>query len=175
MGDSSKFFFARDAKTVQATKPPAQGKSSSNFFYANGDSIPPPQSSSASAVGSAVGDERAQPRFFHANGTPDLQGPSPHLPPPRPGSAVSTSSRMTSPRLAGSSSLSPPQRPPSPSKLNQGASSTSPLKGLSVQSPPLPRPHPGGRGRPHEIRVLHCLKQGVIPQNGLSVTIGRQV
>lgn len=144
-GDSSKFFFASDAKTVQA-KPPVQSKPS-NFFYANGDSIPAPQSSSASVVGSSIGEERAQPKFFHANGSPDLQG-SPHLPSPRPSSTVSTASRMATPRLAGSGTLSPPQRPSSPSKLSQQTSSTSVMRGsLSLQSPPLPRPHPVGRGQ----------------------------
>ena len=89
-GDS-KFFFASEAKTAaQPTRPPLQTKGSSNFFYANGETIPNrPQSSSTSAVGSAVGEERSQPKFFHANGIPDLQSP-PHLPPPRPSSAVST-------------------------------------------------------------------------------------
>jgi hypothetical protein len=144
--DSSKFFFASDAKSVQASKPTLQSKSS-NFFYANGESIPAPQSSSASAVGSSIGDQRAHPKFFHANGSPDLQA-YPHLPPPRPGSTVSTASRMTSPRIAGSGTLSPPQRPSSPSKLNQQTSSASVLRGaLAVQSSPLPRPQSVGRGQ----------------------------
>ena len=146
----SKFFFASDAKTTQSSRPPFQQKIST-FFYANGDSIPPPpQSSSASAVGSAVGDERVPPKFFHANGTPDLQtSPSPHFPPPRPSSTVSTSSRMTSPRLAAGSpgTFSPPQRPASPSKLNQHASLSSLRNTPSLPSPILTRPGPLGRGQ----------------------------
>lgn len=146
----SKFFFASDAKPTQPQRPPIQSKNS-NFFYANGDNIPQrPQSSSTSAVGSAVGEERAQPKFFHANGTPDLQlSPSPHFPPPRPSSVVSNSTRMTSPRLAAASpgTLSPPQRPSSPSKLNQNASVPTLRNPPSLPSPSLPRPQPGGRGQ----------------------------
>ncbi|TVY80399.1 hypothetical protein LSUE1_G004400 [Lachnellula suecica] len=146
-GDS-KFFFASDAKPIQPQRPPIQTKTS-NFFYASGETLPPqPQSSSASAVGSSVGDDRAQPKFFHANGTPDLQlSPSPHFPPPRPSSVVSTSSRITSPRLATASpgTLSPPQRPSSPVK--QHASIPSLRAAPSLPSPVLPRPPTGGRGQ----------------------------
>lgn len=147
-GDS-KFFFANDAKSGPSSRPQFQTKSSSTFFYANGELIPPaPHSSSASAVGSTIGEERAQPKFFHANGIPDLQSsPNPHFPPPRASSTVSTSSRMTSPRLASPGTLSPPQRPVSPSKLNQHASMSS-LKGApNLPSPTLPRPQNGGRGQ----------------------------
>lgn len=149
-GDS-KFFFASEAKpTPPPQRPPIQSKTSS-FFYASGENIPQqPQSSSASAVGSIVGEERVQPKFFHANGTPDLQlSPSPHFPPPRPSSVVSNSTRMTSPRLATASpgTLSPPQRPSSPTKPNQHASVPSLRNTPSLPSPGIPRPQQVGRGQ----------------------------
>ncbi|TVY25125.1 hypothetical protein LHYA1_G005978 [Lachnellula hyalina] len=149
-GDS-KFFFASDAKpTPPPQRPPIQSKTSS-FFYASGENIPQQtQSSSASAVGSTVGEERAPAKFFHANGTPDLQlSPSPHFPPPRPSSVVSNSTRMTSPRLSTASpgTLSPPQRPLSPTKLNQQASVPSLRNTPSLPSPGIPRPQQVGRGQ----------------------------
>ncbi|PSS15169.1 hypothetical protein M430DRAFT_29166 [Amorphotheca resinae ATCC 22711] len=141
----SKFFFASDAKSVQNSKPPPQAKSSPTFFYANGESIPPPQRSGSSAPASTVGEERSQPRFFHANGAPDLQA-SPQLTQPRLGSTISTSSRMAPKRLSGSGTALPP-RPASPSKFNQSTSSTSSQRGaLSMPSPMLSRPQSGGRG-----------------------------
>ncbi|CZT44663.1 uncharacterized protein RSE6_04862 [Rhynchosporium secalis] len=145
-GDS-KFFFASEAKAaVQPTRPPLPSKSSSSFFYANGNNIPnKPQSSNASAVGSTVGEDR--PKFLHANGTPDLQA-TPYLPPPRPSSIVSSNSRMASPRLGTptSSTTSPPQRPSSPSKLNQYASISSIGSTPALPSPVTPRPQVLGRG-----------------------------
>jgi hypothetical protein len=147
----SKFFFASDAKTTQPpTRPPLPSKSSSTFFYANGESIPPPPpSSGTSAVGSSLGDEKSHPKFFHVNGTPDLQlSPSPHFAPPRASSVVSSSSRMTLTRAATSSPnvSSPPQRPMSPSKLSQQAN-VAPLRNApTIQSTILSRPHAGGRG-----------------------------
>ena len=147
-GDS-KFFFASDAKSVPIARSPLPSKSSSTFFYANGESIPsPPQPSGGSTVGSTVWEERAQPKFFHANGTPDLRSsPNPHFPPPRPSSAVSTSSRMTFPRFPSPGTLSPPQRPTSPSKLNQQASIPSLRPAPNLPSPVLPRPQQQGRGQ----------------------------
>ncbi|PBP22210.1 hypothetical protein BUE80_DR006992 [Diplocarpon rosae] len=142
-GDS-KFFFASEAKTVQSSRPPLQARGSSTFFYANGDSVPDrPQSSSASAVGSIVGEERSQPKFFHANGTPDLTStPSPYFPPPRPSSVLSSTSRTASPRQGpqstGPSSTS--QRPASPSKLNQYASISSICTTPVLPPPDLTRP-----------------------------------
>ncbi|TVY31545.1 hypothetical protein LSUB1_G008851 [Lachnellula subtilissima] len=161
-GDS-KFFFASDAKpTPPPQRPPIQSKTSS-FFYASGENIPQqPQSSSASAVGSTVGEERAPAKFFHANGTPDLQlSPSPHFPPPRPSSVVSNSTRMTSPRLATASpgTLSPPQRPLSPTKLNQQASSVPSLRNTpSLPSPGIPRPQQTeyrGRAKSNQSWPIH--------------------
>jgi hypothetical protein len=146
-GDS-KFFFASDAKTAHGPRPQLQLKSSS-FFYANGESIPEqPQSSNGSAVGPTVGDERAHSKFFHANGIPDIEA-SPHtyLPPPRASSVVSTSSRMTSPNLASSVAFSPPQRPTSPSKLNQHASMASLRGSPNLPAPILSRPQQSGRGQ----------------------------
>ncbi|KAG0645574.1 hypothetical protein D0Z07_8487 [Hyphodiscus hymeniophilus] len=144
----SKFFFASEAKSAQAPpKPVPQTKNAPTFFYANGDSIPPPQSSSSSAIGSSVGEERSQPKFFHANGTPDFKASS-HFPPPKPSSIVSSTSRMTSPRLAGSpGTLSPPQRPVSPQKLNQHASIASLRNTPSLPIPLAARPQAVGRGQ----------------------------
>jgi hypothetical protein len=142
--DDSKFFFASEAKTVQPARLPLQSKASTPFVYANGETIGPPPSSSGSAVGSTV-DDRA-PKFFHANGTPDLES-APHFPPPRPSSAVSSSSRMNSPRLANTSTFSPPLRPNSPSKLQQQASLSSLRNTPTLESPVLPRPQPVGRGQ----------------------------
>lgn len=148
-GDS-KFFFASDAKSVvPPSRPQLPTKSSSTFFYANGELIsPPPQSSGASAAGSVMGEEKTPSKFFHANGTPDLQSShSPYFPQPRANSTVSTSSRMTSPRLTSPGTLSPPQRPTSPSKLNQHAIVSS-LGGAPNLPPPiLSRPQQGGRGQ----------------------------
>ncbi len=144
-GDS-KFFFASEAKTVQPSRPPLQSKTSASFVYANGETIPPPPSSSGSAVGSTVENDKA-PKFFHANGTPDLES-TPHFPPPRPSSVVSSSSRMASPRLANTTgTFSPPQRPTSPSKLHQQASLASLRNTSPLESPVLTRPQTGGRGQ----------------------------
>ena len=142
----SKFFFASDAKSPPKSQ--SHTKNTPSFFYANGDSIPQPnQSSTTSAVESTVGEERSQSKFFHANRAPELQA-SPHFAPPRPSSTVSTTSRMTSPRPAGSpGTLSPPQRPLSPQKPSQLAS-TSSLRSLpSIPTPLAARPQPHGRGQ----------------------------
>ncbi|KAG4033148.1 hypothetical protein MFRU_005g01640 [Monilinia fructicola] len=145
----SKFFFASDAKphSSQQTKPPLP-KKASTFFHANGDKVPkklPPRSGS-STVGSTVGEERGHAKFFHANGTPEIGlSPSPHFAPPRPSSVLSCSSRVTSPRLANSTT-SPSQRPTSPQKLTtQYASISSVRSPTSLASPVLPRPKFGGR------------------------------
>ncbi|KAJ5041662.1 uncharacterized protein L3040_005236 [Drepanopeziza brunnea f. sp. 'multigermtubi'] len=153
LGDS-KFFFASEAKTAAAhpPRPPMPPKKSSTFLYANGDIIPnQPQSSSASASGSTVGDERSQPKFFHANGAPDMQSTlSSYFPPPRPSSVLSSASRTASPRLAAVdlSPLSPSQRPSSPSKLNQNPSLSSTRNIPTLPSPVIPRPPHAGRGQP---------------------------
>lgn len=148
----AKFFFASDAKTAAQPprpqpRPPLQSKASaSTFFYANGDSIPPPISSGASAVGSSIGEERSQPKFFHANGTPDLK-PSPANFFPPPGSSVSTNSHSPSPRLAASASVvSLQQRPTSPVKASPNVSFSSLKNTPSLSSPVLARPAPLGRG-----------------------------
>ncbi|KAE9367011.1 hypothetical protein N431DRAFT_350183 [Stipitochalara longipes BDJ] len=125
---------------------PANNKDDTKFFFASAakTTIGPPPSSSGSATGSTV-DDRA-PKFFHANGTPDLE-PPPHFPPPRPSSVVSSSSRINSPRLANTSTFSPPIRPNSPSKLQQQASVSSLRSTSTLDSPVLPRPQPVGRGQ----------------------------
>ncbi len=144
-GGDTKFFYASEAKTVvqQPKQLPAQENRGSTFFYANGDKIPPPISAGGSAVGSVagstVGDDHIQPKFFHANGTPDL--PSQHF------SATSSNvsnSQFTAPRLAPRSSgraLSPLQRPPSPLKVHQSVSSTQSKHAATLPSPVLARSH----------------------------------
>ncbi|KAB8298775.1 hypothetical protein EYC80_000950 [Monilinia laxa] len=145
----SKFFFASDAKphSSQQSKSPLP-KKASTFFHANGEKVPkklPPRSGS-STVGSTIGEERGHAKFFHANGTPEIGlSPSPHFAPPRPSSVLSCSSRVTSPRLANSTT-SPSQRPTSPQKLTtQYASISSVRSPTSLASPALPRPKVGGR------------------------------
>lgn len=148
----SKFFFASDAKTVtQLARPLLPSKtSSSTFLYANGETIAPLTQTSNTPAGSVIGEERTQPKFFHANGTPDLPPASfPQNHPPRPSSVLSTSSRA-SPRVGTASpagTLSPVQRPASPTKLNQYASISSLRSAPSLPSPVLPRPQPSGRGQ----------------------------
>ncbi|KAL3421370.1 hypothetical protein PVAG01_07815 [Phlyctema vagabunda] len=125
----SKFFFASDVKSGAnpPVRPGLQKQSSSSFFYANGDSIPPPSvRSGGSTVGSSLGDDLSQSKFFHANGTPDIiTSPSPQFSAPR--STISNSSRITSPRLAPASTTStvPYQRPNSPQKLSQNSAAAS--------------------------------------------------
>ena len=143
----SKFFFANDAQAgavnSRVTRPQHPPKAAS-FVYANGETIPtPPMSSSASAVGSAVGEETVSPKFFHVDGAPDLS--TPYLPAPRAGSTVSTSSRMTSPRMRASN-VSPNQRPMSPVKMAQKSSPA--LRSTpTLPSPMTPRPSVAERGK----------------------------
>jgi hypothetical protein len=177
----SKFFFASDAKaTPQPPRPPLPPKSSSTFFYANGESIPPPPpSSGTSAVGSSSGEEKSQPKFFHANGTPDLQlSPSPHFASPRASSVVSSSSRMTLSRASTSSPniSSPPQRPMSPSKLSQQATVVSLRNTPTLQSAVLSRPHAGGRGSSASNiavdRRPSIESASRVPSHGRSISVG---
>ena len=145
----SKFFFASDARPGQPPPRPnlPPKSSSSTFLYANGEPIPPPlRSPPGSVTGSAIGEERSTPKFFHANGTPDLAA-SPYFPPPRPSSVLSSASRTASPRigtLSPGGTTSPIQRPASPSKFSQYA----PLSSRNTPSLPSPaaRPPPIGRG-----------------------------
>ncbi|RFU30898.1 hypothetical protein B7463_g5454, partial [Scytalidium lignicola] len=142
----SKFFLASEAKTatqVPKQRPTSQGKSPT-FFYARGESIPGQNNPNISTTGSIVNEERSQPKFFHANGTPDLQAsPTLHFPSSRPSSTVSTASRMPVPRLGNTKpNLSQPQRPPSPHKLGPGLhTSTPPLRSPALAAPVAQRPH----------------------------------
>lgn len=147
--DDNRFFYASDAKTAnqqpRQLRPLLQTKSS-NFFYANGDAIPPPISSGGSAVGSvtgsSMGEDRSQPKFFHASGTPDLRPKASHTF-STTGSTISTTSHVTNPRLG---TLSPQPRPTSPSKPGKLASFPS-LKNDLRSSPALHRPNATGRGQ----------------------------
>lgn len=170
--DDSKFFFASEAKTVQPARPPLLSKSSVPFVYANGETIAPPQSSSGSAVGSTV-DDRA-PKFFHANGTPDLES-TPHLPPPRPSSVVSSSSRINSPRLANTTTFSLSQRPNSPSKLQQQASLSSPRNTPTLESQILPRPQAGrGQSANSVVAARKASSESGRSSHGRSASVGSQ-
>ncbi|KAM3084082.1 hypothetical protein ACMFMF_001438 [Clarireedia jacksonii] len=143
----SKFFFASEVKPEIHTSHPPKAPSSkraSTFFYANGDKIP--QEPTVRTGASTLGEERSHAKFFRANGTPDLQlSPSPHFAPSRPSSVISTTSRVTSPRLANPPT-SPSQRPGTPQKGAQYASISSARTTPSLPSPGLPRPQIGGRG-----------------------------
>jgi len=170
--DDSKFFFASEAKTVQPARPPLLSKSSVPFVYANGETIAPPQSSSGSAVGSTA-DDRA-PKFFHANGTPDLES-TPHIPPPRPSSVVSSSSRINSPRLANTSTFSPTQRPNSPSKLQQQASLSSLTNTPNRESQILPRPQAGrGQSANSIVAARKASSESGQSSHGRSASVGSQ-
>lgn len=170
--DDSKFFFASEAKTVQPARPPLLSKSSVPFVYANGEIIAPPHSSSGSAVGLTV-DDRA-PKFFHANGTPDLES-TPHLPPPRPSSVVSSTSRINSPRLANTSTFSPAQRPNSPSKLKQQASLSSPRNTPNLESQILPRPQAGrGQSANSVVAARKASSESGRSSHGRSASVGSQ-
>jgi hypothetical protein len=139
----TKFFYASDAQSA-ASQPrqqrPALESKTSSFFYANGEAIPPPISSSGSAVGSiagsSVGEDRSQPKFFHANGTPDLRlQPSNHVSTTSP----NVSNSRPAPRLAARSAglpLSPLQRPPSPTKFGPSVPPST-LKHASALPSPL--------------------------------------
>jgi len=172
----SKFFFASEAKTVPPSRPQLPPKASSSFVYANGttETIATPQSSSVSAIGSTVGEERSQPKFFHANGIPDLQ-PSPVLhvqPPKRPGSTISTSSRMTSPMLAHHNTLPPQsQRPLSPTKSAQAPPLSSPRPIPNLSSPLVSRPQHVGRGQ--SANSVVAARRASIEATQKSVTHGR--
>lgn len=168
--DSSKFFYASDAKSIQQVglQRPASvpQKSANTFFYANGTTAdgsrnisPPSQSISTPPVN--PNPESAASKFFYANGTPDMSL--------RPGmihsasaSAVSINCRTGPPRPPTSNSNAgfgiPAQRPTSPIKSvstpmaqvarSNAASPTSPKRTSLVSSPPsLPQPAPSAAQR----------------------------
>jgi hypothetical protein len=151
LGESdTKFFYASDAKSpTQASRRQAQQHKNPFFFYANGDSIPPPISSSGSTIGSAVEssivEERNQPKFFHANGNPDLW-PQPSHSFSSQSSNVSTTSHFSSPRLVAqtpAASLSSLQRPKSPPKPSQNIPPSSLKNVTTIHPSPLPIPSTG--------------------------------
>jgi hypothetical protein len=149
-GGDTKFFYASDAKAAVQPKQqlPTHDNKISSFFYANGDKIPPPLSSGGSTVGSVtgsvLGEDRSQPKFFHANGTPDLSSQqAQHI---SATSSTVSNSHFTAPRLAPRSprkALSPLQRPPSPLKANHSVSSTQLKHGATLPSPVLARSNAG--------------------------------
>lgn len=106
--NDSKFFFASDARTAAQppNKRPISQSKGPTFFYASGESIPAPNNQNPTVISPMVNDERSQAKFFHANGTPDVQAsPSPQFPPSRPSSAVSSASRMVGPPRLTSTNL----------------------------------------------------------------------
>ncbi|EFY88740.1 hypothetical protein J3458_002238 [Metarhizium acridum] len=157
--DSSKFFYASDARSIQQAGLQRPGsvsqKSANTFFYANGTtadggrSISPPSNATSISLASP-NPESAATKFFYANGTPDM--------PPRPGklqstseSIVSSNSRIATSRPPTSNpnaafSVPPTQRPASPIKAastpmtqtlrNNVASPPSPKRTSLVSSPP---------------------------------------
>ncbi|KAK2590492.1 hypothetical protein QQS21_011825 [Conoideocrella luteorostrata] len=156
--DSSKFFYASDAKSNQPGPPqrPASvpQKGPNTFFYANGTTvegrrdISPPSNSATNPLPSP-NLESATTKFFFANGAPDMSL-RPSLVPSGSGSAVSCNSRMGPSRPLRSNSntgpVGPAQRPASPIKSasiltaqtlrNTTTSPTSPKRNSLVSSPP---------------------------------------
>lgn len=136
---SRKFFYASDVKP-SSTQPLRQRpvtQKHNNFLYANGNAIP----SSASLPGliqnvSGV-EEKSKAKFFHANGTPDTVV-LPLQPFTRPGSTVSTSSYIVSPRFAPQSPICS-QRPASPTKYSDNVANYLPPS-ISTHSLPLVSP-----------------------------------
>ncbi|CAG8977278.1 hypothetical protein HYALB_00010898 [Hymenoscyphus albidus] len=173
----SKFFFASDAKPTQAARSGVpSNKPSSKFFHANGESIPPAQSTGGSVVGSNVGEEKPQPKFFHANGTPDLQlSPSPSFAPSRPVSVVSNHSRMPLSRATtfSSGTFSPPQRTAPPAKP-QHANIPSQRSTPTLQAAVVPRPQAGGRGQSANSVVANrrSLEYPRVVSHGRSASLG---
>ncbi|KAI9745069.1 MAG: hypothetical protein M1818_001347 [Claussenomyces sp. TS43310] len=148
--NDDKFFYASEAKSLPPSQPRLglqnKGQSKgSNFFYANGEAIPPPIRSGASVVGSVTGEERNQPKFFHANGTPDLAAPVPHHLPKSATTIPTTTPHSASPRLAQATagSHSPQQRPASPQRMydiaNHSTTQTTPALSSSLPRPSIGR------------------------------------
>ncbi|EFY99099.1 hypothetical protein X797_002577 [Metarhizium robertsii] len=157
--DSSKFFYASDARCIQQTGLQRPGsvsqKSANTFFYANGSTADggrniSPSSNAASISLASPNPESATTKFFYANGKPDMSL--------RPGiiqstseSVVSSNSRIATSRPPAGNphaafNVPPPQRPASPIKAastpmsqtlrNNVASPPSPKRTSLVSSPP---------------------------------------
>ncbi|KAL1846398.1 hypothetical protein Daus18300_014267 [Diaporthe australafricana] len=142
----SKFFYASDAsKTAQSAAPaqrPAPPQKGPTFFYAKGNNLPPkpspPTSVPAAPFSPPLAASTSDPlasKFMYVNGSPDLQ---PSLMKSGPGSAHSTSSRMTATKPSAGS--------PSPAHLSQRM--PSPAKTTCYPPPPHPHPHPQPQAQP---------------------------
>ncbi|KAK3322032.1 hypothetical protein B0H66DRAFT_475308 [Apodospora peruviana] len=148
----SKFFYASDAqKTTQQplAKPPVlqppQQQRPTTFFYGSGGAVPPQRETAsphqtAPMLASPAPQDSLMSKFVYANGSPDMQPPATT----RPGSVVSTSSRIPTSR-PGSGIPQPPysaQRSASPIKLspfpptNSGSNGT--LNSPALNSPRSP-------------------------------------
>lgn len=155
-GDSNKFFYASDAKSLNQggiQRPASVPQKPVTFFYANGISVE--KQRNASPPGNIVAPASASPqepmgnKFFYANGTPDLAPARPNLPHSGSGSIVSFNSRPVLGRPATSQSVtgmapSVNSRPVSPIKASTPtlqALKGSPLPPLSPsQASPMTSP-----------------------------------
>ncbi|KZF24201.1 hypothetical protein L228DRAFT_245100 [Xylona heveae TC161] len=150
--NSPMFFHANEAKNLtssreQVPKPRPQSKTS-GFFYANGLSEAAPPVSAPNTV-TTTPQERSQPRFFHANGTPEAET--------LPASTRELSS-TTSPRIVlfeNEKELSRPQSPLSPAS---GPQITSPR--LAGTLPPLSSTSP---------RSSISSAAGILPSNTATI------
>lgn len=120
-----KFFYASEAKPTapQPGKIPRPSAQRQPGGYLNARTgIPQAQGNkfgSSSSLSSMAGREKAEAKFFHANGTPDLSEAASPGYASRPGSTISTMSYTSKPRLAAQSTT---PRSTSPTKAdNPGA------------------------------------------------------
>jgi hypothetical protein len=113
---AGKFFYASDTKsTLTQSQPQRQIQHKQpTFLYANGETVLSTGGSTAAL--SPPNEEKVKAKFVHANGTPDITA---GIPPAHSfgstGSTVSSTSHITSPRLAPAVNCQP--RPVSPTKL----------------------------------------------------------
>ncbi|GAB0134048.1 hypothetical protein EsDP_00002434 [Epichloe bromicola] len=156
--DSSKFFYASDAKSAQPAPLPRPAsvpqKASNTFFYANGTTIDggrniSPPSNSTSMTTADPNLDPVSSKFFFANGAPDMST-RPNFVASSSASVLSSTSRLASSRpITSNPNLGPTaslQRPASPIKTtstpmaqtlrSNAASPTSPKRPCLIPSPP---------------------------------------
>ncbi|UNI23204.1 hypothetical protein JDV02_009036 [Purpureocillium takamizusanense] len=149
-GDSNKFFYASDAKSMNPAgiqRPASVPQKPVTFFYANGITVEkqrntsPPSNSIVPAL--APVPEPMGNKFFYANGAPDLIPMRPNLSHSGSGSTVSVNSRpvlarpATSHTVAGTaaSAINRPLSPVKTSTPTTQALKGSPLPPLSPNQP----------------------------------------
>ncbi|KAK0391656.1 hypothetical protein NLU13_1155 [Sarocladium strictum] len=130
----SKFFYASEARSAQASTTSSRPSSNVNkspptFFYANGttahnSSAPSNPANPIYSSNTAATSEPTVSKFFYANGTPDVSAKGGMIP-SGPGSALTSASRLPHSRPTTSNSAMPPVIPPITSRP------TSPIKAAS--------------------------------------------